>query len=102
MYSPKELGLKVKRARENRAKRSGQDFTQKMLAFKIGETSKWVQKLEKGEFYPEWDALNLIADTCGVDIEFITGEKFAEEVDYEEAVKGGYVARTIEQEELYS
>ncbi|AQS60196.1 helix-turn-helix domain-containing protein [Desulforamulus ferrireducens] len=102
MYSPKELGLRVKRAREHRAKRSGQDFTQKMLAFKIGETSKWVQKLEKGEFYPEWDALNLIADTCAVDIEFLTGENFKDEVDYEEAIKGGHVARNIKQEELYS
>ena len=102
MYSPKELGLKVKKAREHRAKRSGQNFSQKMLAFKIGETSKWVQKLEKGQFYPEWDALNLIADTCGVDIEFLTEEKFENEVEYEEAVKGGYVARRIDQEELYS
>ena len=101
MYSPKELGLKVKKAREHRAKRSGQDFSQKMLAFKIGETSKWVQKLEKGQFYPEWDALNLISDTCGVDIEFLTEEKFESEVEYEEAVKGGYVTRRIEQEELY-
>lgn len=102
MYSPKEVGLKVKRARENRANRSGQDFTQKMLAFKIGETSKWVQKLEKGQFYPDWDPLNLIADTCGVTIEFLLGENFEEELDYEEAIKGGKVARTISQEELYS
>ncbi|MEW6065466.1 XRE family transcriptional regulator [Desulforamulus profundi] len=101
MYSPKELGLKVKRAREHRAKRSGQNFTQKMLAFKIGETSKWVEKLEKGQFYPDWDALNLIADTCGVSIEFITGEKFEEEVDYEEAVRGGQIARRISQQELF-
>ena len=102
MYSPKELGLKIKRAREHRAKRSGQDFTQKMLAFKIGETSKWVQKLEKGEFYPEWDPLSLIADTCGVSIEFITGESFENEMDYEEAIKGGRVARTIDSEVLYT
>ena len=63
MYSSKELGLKVKKAREQRSKRSGQDFTQKMLAFKIGETSKWVQKLDKGKFYPEWAAVKLIACT---------------------------------------
>ncbi|GAB6179563.1 hypothetical protein JCM14036_08820 [Desulfotomaculum defluvii] len=100
MYSPKELGLKVKRAREHRATRSGQEFTQKMLAFKIGETSKWVQKLEKGQFYPDWEPLNLIADTCGVSIEFLIGEKFEEEVDYEEAIRGGEVARKIRQEEL--
>lgn len=100
MYSPKELGLKVKRAREHRAKRSGQDFTQKMLAFKIGETSKWVQKLEKGQFYPEWEPLNLIADTCGISIEFLIGERFEEEVDYEEAIRGGEIARKIRQEEL--
>lgn len=102
MYSPKELGLKVKRAREHRAKRSGQNFSQKMLAFKIGETSKWVEKLEKGQFYPEWDPLNLIADTCGVSIEFLTGENFQEELDYEEAIRGGQVARRISQQELYS
>ncbi|GAB6158481.1 hypothetical protein JCM39194_16810 [Desulfotomaculum varum] len=100
MYSAKELGLKVKRAREYRAKRSGQNFTQKMLAFKIGETSKWVEKLEKGLFYPDWDALNLIADTCGVSVEFLTGENFADEVDYEEAIRGGRVARHISQQEL--
>lgn len=101
MYSPKELGLRVKRARENRAKRSGQDFTQKMLAFKIGETSKWVQRVEKGLMYPEWDPLSLIADTCGVSIEFITGESFETEIDYEEAIKGGVEARKIRSEELY-
>ncbi|AEF93334.1 helix-turn-helix domain protein [Desulfotomaculum nigrificans CO-1-SRB] len=101
MYSPKKLGLKIKEARERRAKRSGRPFSQKMLAFKIGETSKWVQSLEKGQFYPEWDALELIADTCGVTIEFLTGEDFKNELEYEEAIKGGQVARTIDQEELY-
>ncbi|AEG58926.1 helix-turn-helix domain-containing protein [Desulforamulus ruminis] len=101
MYSPREMGLRIKQARENRAKRSGQPFTQKMLAFKIGETSKWVQKVEKGNFYPEWDPLNLIADTCGVPLDFITGEKLESEVDYEEAIHGGRVARTIKNEELH-
>lgn len=100
MYSPKELGLKVKRARQHRAKRSGQDFTQKMLAFKIGETSKWVRKLEKGQFYPSWDALSLIADTCGVSIEFLLDERFTEEVDYEEAIKGGEIVGKTHPEEL--
>ncbi|MDO7785632.1 helix-turn-helix domain-containing protein [Desulforamulus aquiferis] len=101
MYSPKELGLRVKRAREHRAKRSGQEFTQKMLAFKIGETSKWVQKVEKGLMYPEWEPLNLIADTCGVSIDFITGESFESEIDYEESVRGGVEARKISTEDLY-
>lgn len=101
MYSPKELGLRIKRAREHRAQRTGQPFSQKMLAFKIGETSKWVQKLEKGQFYPEWGPLELIADTCGVSIEFISGENFEDEIDYEEATKGGKEARKISQEELH-
>lgn len=100
MYSPRELGLRIKRAREHRAKRSGQDFTQKMLAFKIGETSKWVQRVEKGLSYPEWEPLNLIADTCGVDLEFITGENFENEVEYEEAIRGGVESRKIKPEEL--
>lgn len=101
MYTPKEMGLKIKQARENRAKRSGEPFTQKMLAFKIGETSKWVQKVERGQFYPEWDPLSLIADTCGVPIDFLVGEDFESEIDYEEAVKGGQEARRIKSEELY-
>jgi len=101
VYSLKELGLKIKEARDYRAKRSGQPFSQKMLAFKIGETSKWVQKAEKGQFYPEWDALQLIADTCGVSIKFLTGEDFKDDIDYEEAIKGGREARKISEEELY-
>jgi transcriptional regulator with XRE-family HTH domain len=100
MYSSKELGMNIKNARRHRSKKSGKEFTVKDLAVKIGETTKWVKRLERGEFYPEWDALNFIADVCGVDIENLIGEKFADEIEYEDAVKGGQVARTISEEEL--
>ncbi|MTI81825.1 MAG: helix-turn-helix transcriptional regulator [Firmicutes bacterium] len=96
MYSRNELGANVKKARQKRAARSGEDFSQKNLAVKIGETVKWVKKLERGEFYPDWDALNFIADVCGVDLEILIGEKFKDEVDYQDAVKGGEVSRTLD------
>ncbi len=99
MYTAKELGIQVKKARMHRSKRSGEEFTQKHLAAKIGETTKWVRKLEKGEFYPDWHALNFIADVCGVDIEFLIGEKM-DEIEYEEAIKGGEVAATIDNQDL--
>lgn len=100
MYSTKELGHNVKNARRYRTKKSGKEFTVKDLAVKIGETTKWVKRLERGEFYPEWDALNFIADVCGVEVETLVGEKFEDEIEYEDAIKGGHVARTISEEEL--
>lgn len=98
MNDLKTLGVKVREAREIRSRRSGREFTQKMLAAKIGETIKWVRKLEKGEFYPDWDSLVLLADTCGVDVSFLLGEEM-DRLGYQDAVSGGQVTRTIDEEE---
>lgn len=87
MNDLKTLAAKVREAREIRAKRSGRPFTQKDLAAKIGETVKWVKKLERGEFYPDWDSLSLLADTCGVDIHFLLGEEL-DRNGYQDAVFG--------------
>ncbi|WP_031515089.1 helix-turn-helix domain-containing protein [Desulfofalx alkaliphila] len=100
MYSTKELGIRVREARRQRSKKSGEDFSQRKLAYKIGETTKWVRRLESGEFYPDWDALNFIADVCGVDIEYLTGESFEDEIEYEEATQGGRVAGRISEDQL--
>ncbi|MCL6479218.1 MAG: helix-turn-helix domain-containing protein [Peptococcaceae bacterium] len=99
MNDLKTLGARVREARAVRSRRSGREFTQKMLAAKIGETVKWVKKLERGEFYPDWDSLALLADTCGVDISFLLGEDLNRSM-YEELIRGGQVARTIDVEEL--
>ncbi|MCL6611542.1 MAG: helix-turn-helix domain-containing protein [Peptococcaceae bacterium] len=99
MNDPKTLGYRVREARAVRSRRSGREFTQKMLAAKIGETEKWVKKLERGEFYPDWDSLTLLADTCGVDMEFLLGEDL-DRGRYLEIVKGGRAARTVDREEL--
>lgn len=99
MNDPKTLGEKVREARAVRSRRSGKPFTQRVLAAKIGETEKWVRKLERGEFYPDWDSLSLLADTCGVDIEFLLGENLDRKT-YEKVVSGGEIARTIDTEEL--
>lgn len=100
MYDTKKLGQQVKAAREIRSKKSDLPFTQRNLAQKIGETSKWVKRLENGEFYPDWDTLTLIADTCGVDMAFLLGEEMDQE-EYEEAIRGGRVARTIPYAQLH-
>ncbi|MHB8917730.1 MAG: helix-turn-helix domain-containing protein [Desulfocucumaceae bacterium] len=99
MNDLKTLGSRVFEARAVRGRRSGKQFTQKMLAAKIGETAKWVKKLERGEFYPDWDSLVLLADTCGVDTEFLLGQNLDRSA-YQEATRGGQVARTIDREEL--
>ena len=99
MNDPKVLGDRVREARAVRSRRSDKQFTQKMLAVKIGETEKWVRKLERGEFYPDWDSLSLLADTCGVDMDFLLGENIDRKV-YHEAIQGGRVAQTIDVEEL--
>lgn len=99
MNDPKALGAKVREARSVRERRSGRQFSQKMLAAKIGETEKWVRKLERGEFYPDWDSLILLADTCGVDVKFLLGEEL-DRNRYRELTAGGQVARTIDREEL--
>ncbi|MBO8137444.1 MAG: helix-turn-helix transcriptional regulator [Desulfotomaculum sp.] len=100
MYSSEQLGENVKKARQLHSKNTGDNFTQQDLAVQIGETVKWVKQLERGEFYPSWDALNFIADVCRVDLDFLVGEDFAGEKEYEEAVKGGEVAMTIDDEKL--
>ncbi|MFZ5597880.1 MAG: helix-turn-helix domain-containing protein [Bacillota bacterium] len=99
MNDLKTLGAKVREAREIRSRRSGREFTQQMLAAKIGETLKWVKKLEKGDFYPDWDSLTLLADTCGVEVSFLLGENM-DRMTYQDAVSGGEVAKTIGQEDL--
>ena len=100
LYSTKQLGINVREARRYRSKKSGIDFSQKALAVKIGETSKWVKRLENGEFYPDWEALNFITDICGVDLEILTGEKFRNGIEYEEAIKDAEVAGIVGEEEL--
>lgn len=99
MYSTKELGIRIREARRHRSQKSGTDFTPKILAVKIGETTKWVKRLESGEFYPNWDALNFIADVCGVDLKYLIGERM-DELEYEEAIRGGQMARKINRDEL--
>lgn len=99
MNDLKLLGARVKEARNIRTSRSGKLFTQKMLAVKIGETVKWVKKLEKGEFYPDWDSLVLLADTCGVDINFLLGEDL-DRTSYQDIVMGGQMAGKVGREEL--
>ncbi len=99
MNDLKTLGARVREARAVRSRRSGKQFTQRMLAAKIGETEKWVKKLERGEFYPDWDSLALLADTCGVDLEMLLGEDL-DRNKYEEIIRGGRVASTIDMEEL--
>lgn len=99
MNDTKTLGVKVREARDNRSRRSGKQFTQQMLAAKIGETHKWIRKLEKGEFYPDWDSLVLLADTCGVETSFLLGENLDRE-KYNDIIRGGQVSRTIDSEEL--
>ncbi|MFZ5645396.1 MAG: helix-turn-helix domain-containing protein [Bacillota bacterium] len=99
MNDLKTLGAKVREARDIRSRRSGKDFTQQMLAAKIGETLKWVKKLEKGEFFPDWDSLLLVADTCGVETSFLLGEEMDRD-RYQDIIAGGQVSRTIEREEL--
>lgn len=99
MNDLKILGIKVREARDIRSGKSGKQFTQKMLAAKIGETVKWVKKLERGEFYPDWDSLVLLADTCGVDIKYILGEDL-DRTSYKDITMGGQVARNIDRYEL--
>lgn len=99
MHDRKTLGAKVQEARFLRSGRSGKPFTQKMLAAKMGETLKWVKKLERGEFYPDWDSLSLLADTCGVDMVFLLGEDLGRR-EYQDAIRGGQVVGFIEGEEL--
>lgn len=101
LYSTKEMGLEIKNARRYRAQKSGKEFSVKDLAVKIGETTKWVKRLERGEFYPDWDAINFIADVCGVEVEQLMGEHFSDQVEYEDAIRGGKVARTLEERELH-
>ena len=99
MNDLKTLGVKVREAREIRTRRSGKEFSQKMLAAKIGETLKWVKKLEKGELYPDWDSLVLLADTCGVEMSFLLGEEMDRDT-YRDILSGGEVSRTLDRNEL--
>lgn len=99
MNDLKILGMRVREARDIRSSKSGKQFTQKMLAAKIGETVKWIKKLERGEFYPDWDSLVLLADTCGVDMNYLLGEDL-DRTSYQDIIMGGQEARNIGRDEL--
>lgn len=68
MLSKKEIGEKVKQARENYSKQLGFKFTQADLANKIGVTRGYICEIESGRSAPSTQRLQAIAEACGVDI----------------------------------
>lgn len=70
MLSKKELGLRVKKARDLKSKDIGHKYTQTMLADDIKVSRSYVGDIESGRVYPSYEVLSKIKDICSLSLGF--------------------------------
>jgi transcriptional regulator with XRE-family HTH domain len=67
------LGELVKNARMEKHKKTGEKYTQQMLASDIGSSRSYIGDIETGRIYPGYKNLTKIAEACEVPLEFFNG-----------------------------
>jgi transcriptional regulator with XRE-family HTH domain len=78
MLSSKEIGKRVKEAREHYGKKIGFKFTQSDLAQKIGVTRGYICEIEAGRANPSTPRLQAIAEACEVTMGWFSEDKQVE------------------------
>jgi transcriptional regulator with XRE-family HTH domain len=74
VLSKKNLGEKIKAARETKSKTINCKYTQQMLADELGISRGYIGDIENGRTYPNYVLLNKIAEACGVPFDYF-GDK---------------------------
>lgn len=69
-FSKKELGRKIKQAREFRTEKDNKRYTGKMLSEEIGISRSYLGDIESGRTYPSYALLSKIANACDVPLSF--------------------------------
>jgi transcriptional regulator with XRE-family HTH domain len=88
VLSKKDLGEKVKAAREVKATSIGNKYTQANLADDIGISRSYLGDIEAGRKYPNYVLLSKIADACNVALDFFDDEELEKmEHEYEMLIR---------------
>lgn len=70
VLSKKEIGVLIKRARENKSLIIGKKYTQTMLADDLEISRGYIGDIENGRIYPNYVLLHKIAERCEVPFSF--------------------------------
>lgn len=70
VLSKKEIGLLIKKARENKSLIIGKKYTQNMLADDLEISRGYIGDIENGRLYPNYVLLHKIAEKCEVPFSF--------------------------------
>lgn len=73
--SKKELGLKIKEARNIKSSALGRKYTGQMLSDDVDISRSYLGDIESGRIYPNYTLLTSIADACGVPLSFFDNEE---------------------------
>jgi SOS-response transcriptional repressor LexA/DNA-binding XRE family transcriptional regulator len=71
----KELGNRIKLARDERERRTGNKFSQKDLALSVNKSRSYIGDLESGRTYPSYALLSRISEACDVPLNFFDTEQ---------------------------
>jgi transcriptional regulator with XRE-family HTH domain len=77
VYTKKQLGDLITKARKIRATKTGKKYTQDMLAKDIGFSRGYIGDIESGRTYPNYVLLNKIAEACDVPLSFFDDNNFS-------------------------
>jgi repressor LexA len=77
----KEMGLKIKEARNIKSKKIGKRYTGQMLADDMNISRSYLGDIESGRLYPNYTLLTAIAESCEVPLSFFSESKFDVDVD---------------------
>ncbi|MTI81966.1 MAG: helix-turn-helix transcriptional regulator [Firmicutes bacterium] len=86
LYDSKQVGTNIKKARMHKSAEVGFGYTKKLLADAMEEPPHIINMLESGDYYPDYEHIEKIAEICGVSIKFLVGEEFKELDSYFEAI----------------
>ena len=96
VLSKKEIGLLIKKARNNKSEIIGKKYTQNMLAEDLKISRGYLGDIENGRIYPNYVLLNKIAQMCEVPFSFFGGgnENITNETQYGEISNSSMIRET--------
>lgn len=77
VYTKKQLGTLITKARKIKASKIGKKYTQEMLANDLGLSRGYIGDIENGRTYPNYVLLNKIAEACDVPLGFFDDNNFS-------------------------
>ncbi|MCX7747100.1 MAG: helix-turn-helix domain-containing protein [Clostridia bacterium] len=75
VVSKKNLGELIKKARSIKSQKTGEKYTQAMLADDLGISRSYLSDIENGRTYPNYVLLNRISQICHVSLNFFSEQE---------------------------